>query len=301
MHASIDVDASNSLRKGVLEAIDDVQKNKNGNALLLAYKALEPSFKACAKDTYMGISYKGRRISFEMEVQPYIIGGNFKNVYYNSNEAYTNQTMRDIASFSGIKNYIGISGGLTQNITILSALRLKNRIRSATLCDRNGFQLLYNALQLARFDAMSASINPMWHIACADNLEMRSAVSLYAEEKIEMKFILRHSTLNGIVERANDDRHFIYSSNAYGVEIESDKGMIARNRNTWETPSSGAILVETLENADNIKPGSAYMAASVNSSAAVLLRKGEIGGETAMPLYSYCSGNEVHSECVHGK
>lgn len=301
MHANIDVDASSAFRKSVLGAIGEVQNNRDDNTLLLAYKGLEPPFRAISKDSCIGISYSGQRISFRMEVHPYIIGGGFKNVYYRSNETYTNQTMHDIASFSGIENYIGISGGLTQNITILSALRLKNKIKSTTLCDRNGFQLLYNALQLARYDAMPKSINPMWHIKASDNVEASCAFSLYAKEKLEMNFILKHDTLNSVVDTARSDRHFIYSSNAFGVEIESVDGKLARNRNTWETTTSGSMLVETLENADNVKPGSAYMAASVNSPAAVLLRKDKPEKEIAMQLYSYCSGEVVHLECLHGK
>ena len=301
MHANIDVDASGTFRNGILEAIDKVQKNKNDMALLQAYKALEPTFKASAKDACVSIHYKGHCISFKMEVHPYLIGGDFKNVYYRSNETYTHQTMLDISSFSGIGNYIGISGGLTQNITLLSALRLKNRIKSTTLCDRNGFQLLYNALQLARYDAMPKSINPLWHIKTVDSIEARNAFALYMEEKLKMDFVLKHDTLDNIIGMARRDSHFIYSSNAFGVEVEFENGAIARNRNAWETQHSGAKLVGTLEKSDNVKSGSVYMAASVNSPAAVLLRKDKPDGELAMPLYSYCSGDGSHSDCVHGK
>lgn len=85
------------------------------------------------------------------------------------------------------------------------------------------------------------------------------------------------------------------------MEIESENGGVARNRNTWGTQHRGAEFVETLERLDNVRPGSAYMAASVNSPAAVLLRKDKADGENAMQLYSYCSGNKAHSECVHGR
>ena len=100
MHANIDIDASGALRNGIFEAIDKVQKNKNDMALLQAYKALQPTFKASAKDACVNIRYKGHRISFKMEMHPYLIGGDFKNVYYRSNEMYTHQTMLDISSFS---------------------------------------------------------------------------------------------------------------------------------------------------------------------------------------------------------
>lgn len=299
MHANIEVDASSTLRKIILDTIEEVQKNKADNTLLLAYKGLKQHFKAIPKDACIGISYSGQRISFSMEARPYMIGGEFKNVYYCSNEEYTNKTMHDIASFSGIENYIGISGGLTQNITILSALRLRNKIKSVTLCDRNGFQLLYNALQLARYDAIPKSINPMWHIKTFDNIEASCAFSLYAKEKLEMNFVLKHDTLNSSVYWAGRSKHFIYSSNAFGIEIGSKDGKVASNRNSWEAATSGSMFVETLENADNVKPGSAYMAASVNSPAAVLLRKDKPKWESAMQLYSYCSGDGAHLDCSH--
>jgi hypothetical protein len=302
MHANVDVEAWNDETcRGVSGAIKEVQENRNDNALLLAYKGLNHYLRADdCRDASIRIDYRGQRISFRMEARPYFMGEEFKNVYYNSNEGYTKATMDDIAAISGIKSYIGISGGLTQVITQLSALKLKNNIRKATLCDRNGFQLLYNALQLARYDAMPKSINPMWHIKAVDNIEARNAFSNYVEEgKLEMDFVLQHDTIDKVIGVARRGTHFIYSSNAFGVEVAYGSDGLARNRNTWEMKSSGDRLIGALESSGNVKPGSAYMAASVNSPAAVILRKDKPDCGSQMPLYSYCSGDKDHSDCVH--
>jgi len=302
MNADFEVDTKNeTIRDKISKALADVQKNRNGNALLFSYKELRPYLRNSMTryDDDIKIYYKGQRISFSMNARAYFIGGNFKNIYYNSNEGYTKATMDDMMALSGIEDYVGISGGLTQVITHLSALTHKNSIKRVNLYDRNGFQLIYNALQLARYDAIPSSISPMWHIESKDSRESNDVLALYGENnRFSMDFALTHGTLEHAIENAENKMHFVYSSNAFGISIGKGDGKEARNEDCWEDQESGSMLVEKLRTSKGFKNGSAYMAASVNRPITVILRK-ESKHEGEMRLYSYCTGSVEHSECVH--
>ena len=302
MNADFEVDTKNeTIRDKISKALADVQKNRNGNALLFSYKELRPYLKNSRTRYYeeIKINYEGQRISFSMSARAYFIGGNFKNIYCHSNEGYTKATMDDMMALSGIEDYIGISGGLTQVITHLSALTHKNSIRHVNLYDRNGFQLIYNALQLARYDAMPNSISPMWHVESRDSREANDVLALYGENnRFSMNFALTQDTLEHAVENAENKRHFVYSSNAFEIAVGKEDGNEARNENCWQDQESGSMLVEKLRTSRGFENGSAYMAASVNMPITVILRK-ESRYEGRMHLYSYCTGNREHSECVH--
>jgi hypothetical protein len=304
MHANFEVETENAtIRDKVSKALSDVQDNRNGNALLMSYKELRRCLRNNDRRYEKGIkiNYEGQRISFRMSARAYFMGGNFKNIYYNSNEGYTKATMDDMAAISGIESYIGISGGLTQVITHLSALTHKNDIKCTNLYDRNGFQLIYNALQLARYDAMPNSISPMWHIEAKDSMESNDVMALYGENnRFRMDFVLTHGTLEHAIENAEDKRHFIYSSNAFTIAVDKGDGKEARNEDCWEDQDSGKTLVEKLRRSKSFKDGSTYMAASVNMPVTIMLRK-EGRRADDMRLYSYCTGIGEHAGCVHSK
>ena len=304
MQSNFVVETENEvIREKILKALKGAQTNRNEDALIQIYKELRPYLRN-NKDRYkeqITINYEGKRISFKMSARAYFIGGDFKSLYYNSNEGYTKATMDDIMALSGIKGYIGISGGLTQIITHMSALTRKNSIELTNLYDRNGFQLIYNALQLARYDAMPNSINPMWHIETKDSIEANEAMALYGENnKFHMNFVLAHDTLEHGIEEAESKRYFVYSSNAFNVSVGREDGREARNENCWEDQQSGNVLVQKLRGSDKFKELSVYMAASVIMPITVMLRK-EGKSDPDMRLYSHCTGPGEHSACVHTK
>lgn len=304
MQSNFVVETENEvIREKILKALKGAQTNRNEDALIQIYKELRPYLRN-NKDRYkeqITINYEGQRISFKMSARAYFIGGDFKSLYYNSNEGYTKATMDDIMALSGIKGYIGISGGLTQVITHMSALTRKNCIELTNLYDRNGFQLIYNALQLARYDAMPNSINPMWHIETKDSIEANEAMALYGENnKFHMNFVLAHDTLEHGIEEAESKRYFVYSSNAFNVSVGREDGREARNENCWEDQQSGNVLVQKLRGSDKFKELSVYMAASVIMPITVMLRK-EGKSDPDMRLYSHCTGPGEHSACVHTK
>ncbi|MEM3883832.1 MAG: hypothetical protein QXT94_02755 [Methanothrix sp.] len=304
MHSNFEVETENATIRGkISKALTDVQSNRNGNALLASYRELRPYLRNNGnryKDQ-IRINYEGQRISFSMSARAYFIGGNFKVVYYNSNEGYTKATMDDMMALSGIESYIGISGGLTQVITHLSALTHKNGIRCTNLYDRNGFQLIYNALQLARYDAIPSSISPMWHIEAKDSRESNDVLALYGENnRFHMNFVLTHDTIEHGIEKAESKRYFVYSSNAFNISVDRKDGREARNENCWENQDSGKMLVEKLGSSSRLKNGSAYMAASVSMPVTIMLRK-ESRNDDGMHLYSYCTGTNEHAECVHSQ
>lgn len=304
MQSNFVVETENEvIREKILKALKGAQTNRNEDALIQIYKELRPYLRN-NKDRYkeqITINYEGQRISFKMSARAYFIGGDFKSLYYNSNEGYTKATMDDIMALSGIKGYIGISGGLTQVITHMSALTRKNSIELTNLYDRNGFQLIYNALQLARYDAMPNSINPMWHIETKDSIEANEAMAFYGENnKFHMNFVLAHDTLEHGIEEAESKRYFVYSSNAFNVSVGRKDGREARNENCWEDQQSGNVLVQKLRGSDKFKELSVYMAASVIMPITVMLRK-EGKSDPDMRLYSHCTGPGEHSACVHTK
>jgi hypothetical protein len=64
-----------------------------------------------------------------------------KPVFPVSNERYTAEALKEIRSLRGIDIYLGICGGGTQHLTLLSLLEENNEIKSVVLVDRNIVQL----------------------------------------------------------------------------------------------------------------------------------------------------------------
>ncbi|MEM0154452.1 MAG: hypothetical protein QW814_01295 [Methanothrix sp.] len=304
MQANFEVETENAtIRDKISKALTYVQNCRNGNTLLMSYSELRPYLRNNKRryEERIKINFEGQRISFKMSASAYFMGGNFKEIYYNSNEGYTKATMDDMMNLSGIGSYIGISGGLTQIITHLSALTHKNNISCTNLYDRNGFQLIYNALQLARYDAIPSSISPIWHIEAKNSRESNEILAIYGENnRFNMDFVLTHDSLEHAIENAKNKKYFVYSSNAFGIAIRDSSGKEAKNENCWEDSESGNALVEKLRKSNNFKNGSTYMAASVNMPITIMLRK-EGKNANSMRLYSYCSGNGEHAECIHTK
>jgi hypothetical protein len=290
------------------KAFSEISENRNGNALATGFGCLEKTLSeeiGVERDN-IKISYNGNAVAFEMDTEPYsemdtelyeVNKRREYGVYHNSNEEYTKATVDDIGKLSGITNYFGISGGLTQVFTHLSALEKRNRIENVTLCDTNRMQLLYNSMQLVRYDAMNDSINPMWHIKANDSVELRKALFEYGNSSIGgLRFKLINSDFEKLLDGINPGKNFIYSSNAYRVSLGTRaQGEELHTKNCWKDNKSGERILETLRNSSRIENGSTYMAASVYSSSTIMLRK----ERNDMRLYSYCYGEPHHDACVH--
>lgn len=301
INARIEIETgSDRVYYALKRAFSEISENRNGNALVTGFGCLKKTLieEMGAGWDSVKISYNGKTVSFEMDAAPYEADKRHKyGVYYNSNEEYTKSTVDDIGKLYGITGYFGISGGLTQVFTHLSALEKRNHIENVTLCDTNRMQLLYNSLQLVRYDVMKNSINPMWHIKANDSVELRKAFFEYGNSPISgLKFKLVNSDFEELLGNINPGRNFIYSSNAYQVSFGTQvHGEELYTENCWEDSKSGGRILEILRRSDRIENGSAYMAASANSSSTIMLRKerNDIG------LYSYCYGDSGHTACVH--
>lgn len=291
---------SDSIYYYVKKAFSEISSNKNGNALFTSFSSLNKvsKIKEELKNNNLSISYNGDFISFEMSIGPYKVrAGNKYEIYYNSNEEYSKATIEDIAKLSNIKGYFGISGGLTQVFTHISALREKNSFEEVTLCDVNHMQLLYNSMQLVRYDVMGDSINPLWHIKVNDSVEARKAFFRYGQHKIEgLRFKLVNSDFGELLSKINYGSNFIYSSNAYGISFKTSRqGREFSTKNCWNGNESGERIISLLRSSNNIGDGSVYMGTSVDSGGTIMLRK----EKKDIKLYSYCSNAQDHNLCKH--
>ncbi|MCL4404708.1 MAG: hypothetical protein M1544_00855 [Candidatus Marsarchaeota archaeon] len=290
--AETDLDLSRAFKSAV--------ENRNGNALMVAFREAKKALDQMDKSAEIEITYSGSTVKFQMRAKP-VLGAKFEpaGVYYNSNESYPKAFVDDIAKLEGIETFTGISGGFTQDIMLLSILSASNNIRNATICDINGYQLVYNSMQLYKYDFDKKSVDPLWHIFAQDNIEAREAYANYGNRKIEnMEFSLVQENLLDAISNAKSGRHFVYGSNAYGIRIRKGFGGAneARNRNAWDNYSEQKKLTNALESQDNIAKGSVYMGSSVDEKNSLLLRK-EKGDK--IKLYSYCDGSADHKLCRH--
>ncbi|MCL4371738.1 hypothetical protein M1373_00235 [Candidatus Marsarchaeota archaeon] len=300
MRFDLEIECSNEgVRDAIAHAFSDAQANKNGNALFTGFKDLNHALEyRNPENSSIRIEYAGRRISYSLGIGSYAANGITGSIYYNSNEEYTKATMDDIKNISGLNAYLGISGGLTQIMTHMAALSHNNSIKEVKLCDKNGPQLMYNALQLARYDAMPESINPLKHIFFADSIEANEGFAAYSKKvPSDVHFTLEHRTLEQMVVAAEPKKYFVYSSNAFSIAAKKDRQHSVSNLNGLEAQDRGAELVNMLRNSEGIKNGSYLMAASANATNTLVLHKGKRNG--SIGIYSYCYGASAHNECKH--
>lgn len=246
----------------------------------------------------MHIEYKNDDIgsSFEFNTDEFGILGTsiFRpiDVYDNSNESYSIETIADMGILHGISNYLGISGGLSQVITHLEVLSNNNKINNVVLCDINKNQIVYNMLQLVKFMNFPDSFNPLWHIEGSSKTD-KVATEAYAVPK-NTKFVLKNKRVTKAIEEAEHrGKYFLYSSNAYEIKARVNYNLNGEsfrincgNSLGWNRWPSGYHLLNSIMSNDNILNGSKYMSSSVGSTKNIILEK----DERKMKVYSYDSG-----------
>ncbi len=256
--------------------------------------------------TYMGVSFSGQRISFDFSTENFKYfrkADNSAQFHYlydskdgHSNEVYTMQTANDVERIKGIDSYLGVSGGLSQNLLLLSLLQRRNDIREVNLVDKNQQQLMFNLHQMVAYDADHSRFDPSWHLSMSPYLYMNIHSGTV--------FHFKESLIEDAVRRSPAGRYFIYSSNIYNIVLwvkQSSNGKeeeyYKHDTDTWWLPwwKEGCDFMVSIMGNERIADGSVYMSASCGTTRTILAEK----GMGTMREYSYCDGTDFHDGCVH--
>ena len=283
-------------------SIKSVSESRLGNALLTEYKDLVGGFSRIKHraGTDLSISYSGRMIEFTLELKNFNYLQEHK-VYVNSNETYSIFTVRDMQMMEGIEHYAGVSGGLTQVLTQVALLQGKNDIDTIKLCDLKQEQLVYNALELVRYDTLPSSLNLINHIDFIDRYNANMERSNYKSMKIKngTRFELLQDDFAALVDKLKyGSRSFLYSSNVYqfrvqGFQAADSDGLLDNCWNRWGNVQER--IIGSFASSSRFAEGSALMAASPDSTKSLVIEKDS--GEPH--LYSYCASETDHSNCIH--
>ena len=284
-------------------AIRNVSESRLGNALLTEYKDLIGGFGRIKHNagTDLSISYSGKRIEFTLELK------NFNylmehNVYMNSNETYSIFTIGDMQMIEGLEHYAGVSGGLTQVLTQVALLQGKNDIDTVMLCDLRQEQLVYNALELVRYDAFPSSLDLLTHIYFINryNANMERGNYKHMTIKNGTRFELSQDDFAAFVDKLKyGSRSFLYSSNVYQIKVPgfqtagNSNGLLDNCWNRWGNAQEH--IIDSFVSSSRFAEGSAFMAASPDSTKSLVIEKDS--GEPR--LYSYCASETDHSNCIH--
>ncbi len=291
------------VERRVEHSIRSVSESRLGNALLTEYKDLVGRFSRIKHNagTDLSISYSGGVIEFTLELKNFNYLQEHK-VYVNSNETYSVFTARDMQMMEGIEHYAGVSGGLTQVLTQVALLQGKNDIDTIKLCDLKQEQLVYNALELVRYDALPSSLNLIAHIDFINRYNANMERGDYKHMKIKngTRFELSQDNFAAFVDKLKyGSRSFLYSSNVYqikvpGFQIADDAdGLLDNCWNRWGNVQER--IIGSLASSSRYAEGSALMAASPDSTKSLVIEKDS--GEPR--LYSYCASETNHSNCIH--
>ncbi len=299
-NSRIEIDSTDpKVEELVRHSFRAVQESVLGNTLLTEYKYLRSMLRAQkAKDNCdLSISYEGDRISFSLEKMRLNIAG-WQTIYPTSNESYTIKTIEDMLSLYKIEGYNGVSGGMTQVLTQLSLLQVNNNIFKVELCDINQPQLIYNALQLARYDAMPEQFDLSAHI----DFQGRRITSIneFGNLSVEngTKFTFHNEPFADLVKNAKPARQFLYSSNIYEIRLPLQHGAEPSNllNNCWTRWGTEIEdILGFISLSKNIRDGSGYMASAPDTSASVIATK----EKQDLSVYSYCDASMDHKGCLH--
>ncbi|MEM0149608.1 MAG: hypothetical protein QXW10_01790 [Candidatus Micrarchaeaceae archaeon] len=292
-----------AVKQSIEQAIGNVTENSLGNALLTECNYLTGRLRRLkhAEKTDLSIEYSGKSIKFGLELQDfdYFAGD---RLYASSNESYSISTVKDMGMLEGIRDYIGISGGLTQVLTQIAVLQARNDIRTVSLCDINQKQLVYNALELARYDSMPSSFNLVNHIDFNNRYMANIERANYKRIGVGKgtRFELVQSDFREMLDNAvSKSRKFLYSSNVYQFDIPRLRESTGNNSlldNCWyRWGSEQEKLMDCIASSSVYGKGSVLMAASPDSDKALLMVKERNG----LHEYSYCSSAAGHENCVH--
>jgi hypothetical protein len=258
----------------------------------------------------LNVSYQGERISFSLDIPTfnYMDRRAYSTTYWESNEAYSANIIKDIGMLEGIDGYIGISGGLSQNMMLIAVLQQGNMIRSVDLCDLNQNQLVYNVLQLVGYDAFPDAFSPLRHIK---NGEIGTAVAASKEVypiytiKRGTTFRLHATTITHMIEGSRGiGVKFVYSSNAFEVKLDvisNTEGKNTRRISCWmdncwnRWPMAYSKILQPIMGNGKMLEGTVHMAASTVSGRTTLTEK----SSSKMLAYAYCDGTSEHTDCIH--
>ena len=257
----------------------------------------------------LNVSYQGERISFSLDIPTFnYVGRAHSTTYWESNEAYSANIINDIGMLEGIDGYIGISGGLSQNMMLIAVLQQGNRIRSVDLCDLNQNQLVYNMLQLVGYDAFPDAFSPLRHIK---NGEIGTLVATSKEVypiytiKRGTTFRLHATTITHMIEGSRGiGVKFVYSSNAFEVKLDvisNTEGKNTRRISCWmdncwnRWPMAYSKILQPIMGNGKMLEGTVHMAASTVSGRTTLTEK----SSSKMLAYAYCDGTSEHTDCIH--
>ncbi|MGC8538051.1 MAG: hypothetical protein ACP5MZ_03680 [Candidatus Micrarchaeia archaeon] len=288
----------------IKHAIRNVSENRLGNALVTGYRDLEEGLRrAKHRDgTELSISYSGKSIEFTLELKDFDYLLLNRVVYMNSNETYSIFTVRDMRMIEGLEHYVGVSGGLTQVLTHVSILQDKNYINTIRLCDLKQEQLVYNALELVRYDALPSSFNLLSHIDFINNYNANMERGDYKRMKIAngTRFELSRKDFAEFIDTLEyGSRSFLYSSNVYQLRLPgfqaayNPDGLLDNCWNRWGKEQEH--IIDSFATSSRFANGSALMAASPDSTKSLIMERDS--GEPR--LYSYCASEKDHSNCVH--
>ncbi len=258
---------------------------------------LADRYVAMKEPTSLKVTYNGKR-SVNLQIKdfklldPYLYS---HDVYYHSNEFYSPYTVKDMELTYGINSYVGIPGGLTQVISQLIFLNNGNNdIRNVTLYDINQNQLFLNTLQLIKLAKQPDYINPLMYVR--PNKPLQGKDGSYEIYKLPQKinFVLKNNDIREGLRKASDKgKYFIYTSNAFEIKLdvtssisEEAQHFECRNDLGWYKWPAGYEVLQAISNNENIKNGSMYLSASVESTKALIMEK----QSNKMLLYSYSDG-----------
>ena len=284
-------------------SIRSVSESRLGNALLTEYRGLAYALKKVKRrdGTDLSISYCGKTIEFTLNLRNF----NYLNehrAYMNSNEAYSIFTARDMRMLEGLEHYAGVSGGLTQVLTQVALLQEKNDISTVKLCDLKQEQLVYNALELVRYDVLPSSFNLLAHIDFINKYNANVDRGYYKRMNIASgtRFELSQNDFAAFLDTLrHGSRSFLYSSNVYqfrvpGFQMADDAdGLLDNCWNRWGNVQER--IVDSFAASSRFAEGSAFMAASPDSTKSLVIGRDSCGPH----LYSYCASETDHSNCIH--
>ncbi len=191
--------------------------------------------------------------------------------YHETNESYSEETVRMLKSVSGITHYLGILGGIDGPLVQIGVLGQSNPLSSVSCIDANSSQTFFGMLRLFEYNLSPTN-------AIKDTLTYRGlGADVYARSGKTIDLLLTDIT-EGIRAVNENGTYFIYLSNVFDLHF-SFKG-INNGKLGFELDNMGfypdhktrealdAIMLNPF-----ISDGSYVMIAKPTTTVAILLRK----------------------------